>query len=99
MAVAREHHDIELLQGGAELFPALIRAGGLHYLAGWADDAALDRILSGLCAAQGIAVQAMPVGLRTRATATHRYWFNYNPEAVEVEGVTVPAAGVHWRAI
>lgn len=96
----------EKLEGGAEVvemtedgFPAVVRAGGLHYLAGWADDTALDRILTGLCAAQGIAVQAMPVGLRTRATATHRYWFNYNPEAVEVDGVTVPAAGVHWRAI
>jgi beta-galactosidase len=96
----------EKLEGGAVVvemtedgFPAVVRAGGLHYLAGWADDTALDRILSGLCAAQGIAVQPMPVGLRTRATATHRYWFNYNPEAVEVDGVTVPAAGVHWRAL
>ncbi|MEY4698352.1 MAG: hypothetical protein RIT14_2780 [Pseudomonadota bacterium] len=99
-------HWREKLEAGAEVveittdgWPALVRAGGLHYLAGWPDEAALDRMLAALCAAQGIATEMLPEGLRRRDSDTHRFWFNYNPVPVERSGVTIPAAGVHWEAI
>ncbi len=96
----------EKLEGTAEVVerstdghPALVRAGGLHYLAGWPDDAALDRILAAACIREGLGVETLPEGLRRRDTATHRFWFNYNPFAVEWGGVAIPAAGVHWEQL
>lgn len=80
-------------------WPALIGTGPVRYLAGWPDDAALARILSQACTAQGIPTQALPAGLRCRDTATHRFWFNYNPEAISHEGLALPAAGVHWQPL
>jgi beta-galactosidase len=99
-------HWREKIEGGAEVveratdgWPALLRAGGLHYLAGWPEDAVLDRMLIALCKAQGIAVEVLSEGLRRRDSDTHRFWFNYNPFAVEWDGVTIPAAGVHWEPL
>ena len=77
-------------------FPALIASGGLHYLAGWPDDTALDRILAAACNRAGLETDPLPEGLRRRDSATHRFWFNYNPDPVEWGGVTIPPAGVHW---
>lgn len=99
-------HWREKIEGGAEVveratdgWPALLRAGGIHYLAGWPEDAVLDRMLVALCKAQGIGVEVLPEGLRRRDSDTHRFWFNYNPFAVEWDGVTIPAAGVHWEPL
>jgi beta-galactosidase len=80
-------------------FPALIAAGGLHYLAGWPDEAALDRILTAACHRAGIETDPLPEGLRRRDSATHRFWFNYNPVPVEWAGITIPPAGVHWAML
>jgi beta-galactosidase len=80
-------------------WPALVAAGSLHYLAGWPDEATLDRILMAACAAQGLNTDPLPEGLRRRDTATHRFWFNYNPVPVEWGGVTIEPAGVHWHAL
>ncbi|MFN3847610.1 MAG: beta-galactosidase trimerization domain-containing protein, partial [Paracoccaceae bacterium] len=80
-------------------FPALIGADGLHYLAGWPDEVALDRILTAACHRAGLEVDPLPVGLRRRDSDTHRFWFNYNPVPVEWAGVTIPPAGVHWVAL
>jgi beta-galactosidase len=96
----------EKLEGSAEVveftadgWPALVRAGALSYLAGWPDEAALDRILADLCLGQGIDTDRMPEGLRCRDTATHRLYFNYNAVPVDWGGVTIPAAGVHWHPL
>ncbi len=96
-------HWREKLEGAAQVvettvdgFPAIVAAGGLHYLAGWPDQQALARILSGLCAAQGIVTEDLPEGLRRRSAGGVSYLFNYNAEAIAYGGVTVPAAGVHW---
>ena len=86
----------EVVEETLDGWPALIGHGAMKYLAGWPDDAALDRILQDACAAQGLAVTILPEGLRIRDTETHRFWFNYNPEAVTHEGLTIAAAGVHW---
>ncbi len=80
-------------------WPALIRAGGLHYLAGWADEVALARILTRLCDETGLATEALPEGLRQRDSATHRFVFNYNAEPVHWQGREIPAAGVDWQPL
>jgi beta-galactosidase len=99
-------HWREKLEGAADVveaaedgWPALVRAGGLHYLAGWPDDPTLDRIISEAARGVGIDPDPLPEGLRRRDSATHRFWFNYNPVPVEWGGVTIPPAGVHWHEI
>lgn len=91
--------EAEVVERATDGWPALLRAGGIHYLAGWPEDAVLDRMLVGLCKAQGIGVEVLPEGLRRRDSDTHRFWFNYNPFAVDWDGVTIPAAGVHWEPL
>jgi beta-galactosidase len=96
-------HWREKLEGSAEVveaaedgWPALVRAGGLHYLGGWPDDQALARILQRACAGEGIETDPLPEGLRRRDTATHRFLFNYNPVPAEWAGVAIPPGGVLW---
>jgi beta-galactosidase len=86
----------EVVESTADGWPAMVRAGAIHYLAGWPDDAALDRILIDACANVDLAIDILPEGLRRRDTATHRFWFNYNSVPVDWGGETIPAAGVHW---
>jgi beta-galactosidase len=99
-------HWREKVEGGAEVvescedgWPALLRAGGLHYLAGWPDDATLDRLIGALCQQAGLDTHPLPDGLRRRDTATHRFWFNYNPVPVDWGGATIPPAGVRWEPL
>jgi beta-galactosidase len=89
----------DVLEHTADGWPALLGAGGLHYLAGWADEQALVRILTQLCAQAGLATTPLPQGLRLRDTATHRYQFNYNAHAVMWNGAEIPAAGVVWQPL
>lgn len=99
-------HWREKLEGTAEVvercgegWPVLVRSGGLHYLAGWPDEAALDRMIGSLCQQAGIETHPLPEGLRRRDTATHRFWFNYNPVPVDWNGATIPPAGVRWEPL
>jgi len=78
---------------------AVVSAGKMHYLAGWPDEVALDRILATATRAEGIVSDILPEGLRCRDTTDHRFWFNYNAVPVEWGGVSIPAAGVHWHPI
>lgn len=78
-------------------WPALVTNGRLSYLAGWPDDATLDRLLTKALTDAGLDTDPLPEGLRLRDTATHRFWFNYNPVPVEWAGTTIPPAGVHWQ--
>ena len=96
----------EKLEGGARVveasadgWPALVAAGRLHYLAGWPDTAALDRMLRRLCAAEQIAVCTMPEGLRQTVAGGIRFLFNYNAEPIDFENTTIPAASVHWQVM
>ncbi len=89
-------HVVEVAEDG---FPALIAAEGLHYLGGWPDDVALDRILLAACHRAGLETDPLPEGLRRRDSATHRFLFNYNSVPVEWAGVTIPPAGVHWSKL
>ncbi len=95
---------VERLEGSAEVVlrcddghPALVRSGGLHYLAGWPNDATFAQIVGDLAGAAGLEAFDMPPGVRRRDTGSHRFWFNYNSEAVSVAGHSIPAAGVHWE--
>ena len=94
----------EALETGAEVLertrdgrPVLVGDGRIGYLAGWPDTRALDRIVRRAAAGQGLATTALPGGLRTRETPTHRFWFNYAPEPVTCDGRTVEPAGVLWE--
>ena len=87
-----------VVEDSTDGWPALIRAGNLHYLAGWPDAATFTRILNSLCAAEGIETDPLPEGLRRRDSATHHFFFNYNSVEVEWDGQTIPPAGVYWRA-
>ncbi len=89
----------QVLEETADGWPAIVGHGALRYLAGWPDDAALHRMLADACAKQGLEVENLPEGLRIRDTATHRFWFNYNPDAVTHGALTLAAAGVHWEKL
>ena len=68
----------------------------VRYLCGWPCDATWDRLVRELCDELGIARTDLPAGVRVRRTESHLFAFNYGPEAVEFNGVTLPPAGVHW---
>ncbi|KAF0674565.1 beta-galactosidase [Profundibacterium mesophilum] len=96
----------EHLEGTAEIAewtadgrPAMLCGGALRYLCGWPDPDAFARIVRQACAQVGIEALDLPDGLRRRDTATHRFWFNYLPETVEIDGMRIAPAGVAWRAL
>ena len=74
--------------------PVAVRSGTLTYCGGWGDDELLDRLIADVAPRAGIVTMPMPRGVRTRNTATERFWFNYNPHAVETPAGVIPAAGV-----
>lgn len=76
-----------------------MRQGNLTYMAGWGDGAAMDRLVALIGNAAGLELRQLPKGIRTRDTATERFWFNHTTEAVEVEGEMLPAAGVRRVAL
>ncbi len=97
------HRWREKLEGTAEVvestqdgLPALLRAGGLHYLCGWPDETALDRILTHLCQGADLPTHPMPHGLRRRRAGDVTFVFNYNPHPVAYDGHTIQAADVYW---
>lgn len=89
----------EIIEQTADGWPALIRAGNLHYLAGWPDEGALARILTTLCHSQSIETEPLPEGLRRRDSASHRFYFNYNAVPVDWSGQQIAPAGVLWEAL
>jgi beta-galactosidase len=89
----------EVVERSSDGWPALVRGGGLHYLAGWADEVALSRILAALCAEAGLATETLPEGLRRRDSDTHRFLFNYNATPVTWDGQEIPPAGVVWQPL
>ncbi len=79
--------------------PAMMSSGKMHYLAGWPDEKAFDALVTDFCKSEGIATLVLPEGLRVRDTDTHRFMFNYAPEPVTFDGVTLEPAAVHWQPI
>ncbi len=72
--------------------PALVRAGKLHYLAGWPDDETLYRMLKTLAEGEGLDVLDLPAGLRVRDTKTERFWFNYSASPVNFGDIELAPA-------
>ena len=96
-------HWTERLEGSAQIsiqtkddHPALVTHGTLHYLAGWPDRAAWDRILTTIAPAAGLFLEVLPPGLRVRDTAHHRFAFNYAATPIAWRGVMLQPGGVHW---
>jgi beta-galactosidase len=89
----------EVVETTTDDWPALIRAGNLHYLAGWPDQEALTRVLTELCARAGLESDPLPEGLRRRDTQTHQFLFNYNAVEVEWGEQIIPAASVVWEKL
>jgi beta-galactosidase len=86
-----------VLRQTADGKPALMGTGHLRYLAGWPDDATFFALIGDLCAERGVPTLDLPDGLRIRDTTTHRFVLNYAAHAQVWNGVTIPAAGVHWE--
>ena len=89
--------------------PALVRAGGVHYLATLLDDAGTEALIAGLAAGAGVETTPVSGGLRLRSRGDLRFAINYGPEAAEAPapegakfllgGRTVPPHDLAiWRA-
>jgi beta-galactosidase len=98
-------HWAETLEGTAEAGMRYVdgTAFSMHadtttYIGGWPDATLWDRLIADATARCGIATERFPEGLRRRDTATHRFYFNYNPEPCSHGGMTLPPGGVHWVA-
>ncbi|GHA45266.1 beta-galactosidase [Amylibacter ulvae] len=96
-------HWFEHLEGQGDIArvtidgkPAIMHAGGLHYMAGWPDDDTYLDVIKSLCTAAGIETLNLPDGLRVRDTQTHRFYINYAPEPCEMDGITINGADVVW---
>ncbi|MEP5760671.1 MAG: beta-galactosidase [Litoreibacter sp.] len=85
----------EMTEDGA---PILI-GDQLRYLGAWPDEAALDRLLRGVCAELGVDITPVADGLRIRRSETHLFAFNYGSLPVQFGDVEIPPAGVHWHEI
>ena len=83
----------------AEGKPAIMGNDHLRYLAGWPDDETFFALICDLCAELGLQTLDLPEGLRIRDTATHRFVLNYAGHPQVWNGVTIPAAGVHWESL
>ncbi len=96
-------HWAETVEGSAEVVlqgtggaAVLLAKDNLHYLAGWPDAALWDRVVDLLAAQASLTLTPLPDGLRLRDTATHRFAFNYAPEAVTWQGQEIEPASVAW---
>ena len=101
--VGRWMEDIE---GGADCpmrleddRPLLVGAGGVHYLAGWPDEAGWDRVTAHALDAAGVSRLALPAGLRLRETRDHVFAFNYSARTIRWDGEEIPPAGVSRRRL
>ncbi|MEJ6402824.1 beta-galactosidase [Yoonia sp. 2307UL14-13] len=99
-------HWFEHLEGTAEAHekttsghPAIMGNDHLRYLAGWPDEPTFDRIIRDLSKTLNIETHDLPEGLRIRDTDTHRFIFNYAPEALTWSGTTIGPAGVYWEKL
>lgn len=99
-------HWAETLEGEAEAelsyedgTPFLMRTGQVSYIGGWPDATLWDRIIVDATVACGVKTLELPDGLRIRDTQSHRFYFNYAPEPLSFDGIELPPAGVHWKAL
>jgi len=77
---------------------AVMRHGGVNYVAGWADEEGLVHIIQGLCERGNILTEKLPSSVRRRDTKNYRFYFNYSNSQQNVLGKTIQPAGVMWTA-
>lgn len=74
--------------------PVMIEQGSVAYITAVLDDVGWRRIVENECHRAGIDTMDLPQGLRTRVTATERFWFNHLPHDIKWNDISLPAAGV-----
>ena len=74
----------EVLAETADGHPAWTRSGRAHYLAGAPDAGLLQQVVERLAQEAGLAVAALPAGLRTRRRGPFQFIFNYGPGPVDI---------------
>lgn len=91
----------EVLEGGADVVlrteqgePVAMQQARQTYLGGWLDEISMKQFIEAACAEAQIETMQLPDGVRTRATGSERFWFNYTDQTVTCHGVTLPPAGV-----
>ncbi len=82
------------LETMADGSPLLVGNERIQYLGGWPNEEALHRILLRITEHLSVDTIAMPEGVRQRQTASHKFTFNYNAEAVEFKGDVLPPTAV-----
>ena len=91
--------EFEIVEETVDGTPVLIRQNKIHYLSGWPDEQARKRILRSLCESVSLPILDLPEGVRVRETASHRFIFNHNAEAIDVDGETIAAADLRIQRI
>ena len=97
-----EHYDVpqELVAKRTDSgLPLVVGRGRSFYLCGWPDEELAKGLFEELLHKVQVETLNLPVGLRVRTTQTHRFWFNYDSEAVLYRGVELPPAGVKIELI
>ncbi|MCE9649128.1 MAG: beta-galactosidase [Parvibaculum sp.] len=79
--------EAEVVARTGDGHPALTRRGRAWYLAGSPDAGFLDRLLGRLAQEAGLAVEALPMGLRARRRGGYRFVFNYGPEPADASAL------------
>ncbi len=74
--------------------PAVIEKGRLRYVAGWPDDAAMTRILSGIAGEAGLSTDPMPEGVRRRDWGEYTLYMNYGAHEARYHDITLKPADV-----
>ena len=74
--------------------PVSLRQDNIRYLGAVLDVAGWIRIFQSACATAQIETMVLPQGIRTRTTASERFWFNHLSVDIHFNGTTIPAAGV-----
>ena len=92
-------HWVETLEGDADPRVLtedgallIVAEGPLYYLGGWPDATLWDRIVTCLGEEAELPLTTLPDGLRLRDTGAHRFAFNYSPEPITWDGVTIAPA-------
>ncbi|MEL7027413.1 MAG: beta-galactosidase, partial [Pseudomonadota bacterium] len=76
--------------------PVLVEQDGTFYLGAWPDTDGWDRVVAILADMAGLKTEAMTGGLRLRDTETHRFVFNYGPEAQDYDGRMIAVGELAW---
>jgi beta-galactosidase len=95
------HKYIEELETGGDILElttdgaaVLVDGAGVSYIGGWPDQRAYQRIIETMCDATGVRTRRLPEGVRVRETGAETFWFNYNANAIEINGLELEAVSV-----